>query len=196
MHFDHCINRILHPAPHLLIPLIQSHDDSIASSQFAQTTYECAICLSPQKGAVCLQLSPCAHVFCRQCLRDCWGLAIAEGEVSRVGCPDPACVKEGVEAGEGDVARVVAEAEVTRWKWLRDKRAVERDPRVVICPLAFCQAPVPPPPSASDHEESGDGWARLRTCQSCGYSFCTFCRRTWSVTIISSITEQFSDNYF
>lgn len=94
-------------------------------------------------------------------------------------CPDPVCVKEGSEAGEEDVARVVSEVDVTRWKWLRDKRAVEKDPRVVICPLAFCQAPVLPPPSATDHGDSEDGWARLRSCSTCGYSFCAFCRRTW-----------------
>ncbi|KZP32205.1 RWD-domain-containing protein [Athelia psychrophila] len=170
--------QIYHPAPHLLTPLLKSHDASITSSQFAQTTYPCAICLSPHKGAACLQLSPCKHVFCRQCLHDCWGLAITEGDIARVACPDPACVKAGVEAGEEDVARVVGEGEVARWKWLKQKREVERDPRVIICPLAFCQAPVPPPPSVTD-DEGGSNWARLRTCQACSYSFCSFCKRTW-----------------
>ena len=44
----------------------------------------------------------------------------------RVGCLDPQCVKDGQEATEEEVRRVVTEEEVRRWKWLREKRAVER----------------------------------------------------------------------
>jgi len=46
--------------------------------------------------------------------------------VSRVGCPDPECVKKGSEAGEEEVARVVTETELQRWKWLKEKRNIER----------------------------------------------------------------------
>jgi len=95
--------------------------------------------------------------------------------VGRVGCPDPECVKAGKEAGEEDVARVVAPDDVERWKWLRNKKALERDPTIVHCPLSFCQAPVPKPQGIG--EESS--WSRLRICPSCGYSFCSFCSKTW-----------------
>ncbi len=53
-------------------------------------------------------------------------MCILEGDVGRVACPDPECVKKGTEAGEEEVARVVTEDELTRWKWLREKRAYER----------------------------------------------------------------------
>jgi len=46
--------------------------------------------------------------------------------VSRVICPEPACVKLAKEAGEEEVARVVTEVELQRWRWLRDKRDIEK----------------------------------------------------------------------
>lgn len=46
--------------------------------------------------------------------------------MSRVGCPDPKCVKEAREASEEEVRRVVTEEEVQRWKWLRQKRLFEK----------------------------------------------------------------------
>jgi len=35
-------------------------------------------------------------------------------------------VKDGQEAAEDEVRRVVTEEEVRRWKWLREKKASER----------------------------------------------------------------------
>jgi E3 ubiquitin-protein ligase RNF14 len=96
--------------------------------------------------------------------------------VSKVGCADPECVNAGREAGEEDVARIVTPEELRRWRWLRNKIALEKDPGVIHCPLSFCQASVPKPQGLGDEES---GWSRLRICQSCGYSFCSFCKRTW-----------------
>jgi E3 ubiquitin-protein ligase RNF14 len=84
----------------------------------------------------------CSHIFCRSCLSDFWGSCITEGDIGRVGCPDPLCVKAGHEAGEEDIIRVIDEEEVKRWKWLRVKRALERDPGMVHCPIAVCQTHV------------------------------------------------------
>lgn len=143
-------------------------------SQFSQSSFTCSICFSVFKGSRCLQLA-CSHVFCRTCLEDFWGLCIKEGDVGRVGCPDPECVKEHSEASEEDVRKVVSEDQLKRWKWLRQKQTLERDPSIIHCPMEFCQTPVPKPA-----ESDGDsGWARLRTCPSCSYSFCAFCKRTW-----------------
>lgn len=46
--------------------------------------------------------------------------------MDRVGCPDPECVKKKREADEEEVARVVSDAELRRWKWLREKRNFDR----------------------------------------------------------------------
>ena len=121
-------------------------------------------------------------------------MCISEGDVDRVGCPDPECVKKKREADEEEVARVVNDSELRRWKWLREKRNFDRgslslhyidlcllfvikDPTVVHCPVAVCQAPVPKPSDIDDSTESG--WSRLRQCSRCGFSFCVFCKRTW-----------------
>jgi len=163
-----------HPAPRMIAPLLLEYNTSSQSSQFAQNSYPCSICLTSLKGSKCLQLM-CNHIFCRSCLEDFWKMCIQEGDVSRVGCPDPECVKKGNEANEEEVARVVTEAELQRWGWLREKRNLERDPTVVHCPVAVCQAPVPKP-SDGDTET---GWSRLRQCPRCDFTFCAFCRRTW-----------------
>ncbi|THH21564.1 hypothetical protein EW146_g36 [Bondarzewia mesenterica] len=171
---EHTI-RIPHSSPHLLAPLLTAYDTSAKSSRFAQSAYTCAVCLTSQKGARCLLLL-CGHVFCRSCLEDYWKLFIAEGDVARVGCPDPECIKESREANEEEVRRVVTEDEVMRWKWLRRKRILERDPSTVYCPVSLCQTPVSKPKFTDDQNV---GWERLRTCPNCEYVFCSFCKRTW-----------------
>ncbi|EKM60880.1 uncharacterized protein PHACADRAFT_247093 [Phanerochaete carnosa HHB-10118-sp] len=166
--------RVPHPALHLLAPLLVEYENSTQQARFSQTSYNCEICLTSIKGARCVSLS-CSHVFCRPCLEDFWKLCIKEGDVGRVGCPEPGCIKEGREATEEEVRRVVTEDEVQRWKWLRRKRITDRDPSVIHCPMSFCQAPVP----KLSNVDEGSGWERLRTCPDCGYSFCAYCRRTW-----------------
>ncbi|KAG1749690.1 uncharacterized protein EDB91DRAFT_1109113 [Suillus paluster] len=184
---------IVNHSPSTLLPLLESYDAHTQNAAFAETSYPCAICLSPYKGRHCVRLA-CAHVFCRSCLTDFWGSCIMEGDIGRVGCPDPGCVKAGHEAGEEDVIRVVGEEEVRRWKWLRTKRALERDPGMVHCPVAFCQTPVPSP----EVDDDDSGWARLRTCPTCEYAFCAFCRRTWHGPISACplrVTESFVEEY-
>ncbi|KAJ4476743.1 hypothetical protein J3R30DRAFT_3488613 [Lentinula aciculospora] len=166
---------IQHNTPELLAPLLISFETLAKSDEFNHNSYSCSICLSSLKGSKCLQLS-CKHIFCRHCLEDFWGLCITEGDVSRVGCPDPNCVKEGRQADEEEVARVVSEEGVARWRWLKEKSMMENDPSISICPMVLCQKPVPKP-QITDSEESG--WQKLRVCPSCSYSFCSFCKRTW-----------------
>lgn len=165
---------IISANPSNLANLLNDHEKISQSSQFAKNAYECSVCLATLKGSKCLRLS-CEHVFCRPCLQDFWGLCIEEGDVSRVGCPDPACVKQKREADAEEVARVVSDEEVARWRWLKEKRDIEKDPTIVHCPVDNCQAPVKKP--ANEDPESG--WARFRQCSRCNFTFCAFCRRTW-----------------
>ncbi|EPQ60930.1 hypothetical protein GLOTRDRAFT_53527 [Gloeophyllum trabeum ATCC 11539] len=173
---DNGVIRLPHPSPARLSSLLTSHETLSAQAQFSYTSHPCAICMTSLKGYKCIRLI-CSHVFCRPCLHEYWGMAIREGSISSVRCPDPECVKEGVEATEEEVRRVVSEEDVRRWKRLREKRDIDRDPTIIHCPLDFCQTPVPKPRNVTDDESSG--WDRLRTCHECGYSFCAYCRRTW-----------------
>ncbi|KAG2370195.1 hypothetical protein BDR07DRAFT_1447129 [Suillus spraguei] len=165
---------IIKPSPSTLLPLLESYNTHTQDTAFAETSFPCAICLSARKGRDCIRLG-CTHIFCHSCLLDFWGSCIRDGDIGRVGCPDPACVKTGHEAGEEDRKR---------WKWLREKRAFERDPGMVRCPVTSCQTAVPSP-----EEEDEIGWGRLRTCPRCEYVFCACCRRTWHGPIVECMTK-------
>jgi E3 ubiquitin-protein ligase RNF14 len=101
------------------------HDTTLQATRFSQNAYECQVCLTSVKGAKCIMLS-CAHVFCRACLEDFWKLCVEEGDVSRVGCPDPTCVKEARLVDEEELRRVLTEEEVRRWRWLKQKQELEK----------------------------------------------------------------------
>ncbi|TFK57437.1 hypothetical protein OE88DRAFT_1651154 [Heliocybe sulcata] len=167
--------RLPHPSPIRLANLLTSHDALSAQEVFSHMSHPCAICMTSLKGSNCIRLV-CSHVFCRPCLQEYWGMAIREGDIGQVRCPDPECVKEGVEASEEEIRRVVSEEEVRRWKRLREKRDLDRDPTIIHCPIDFCQTPIPKPKTVTDDDS---GWNRLRTCHECGYSFCAYCKRTW-----------------
>jgi hypothetical protein len=119
------VARIPHATPQLLLPFLTAYQSESQSSKFNLASHSCNVCFETVKGSRCLQFI-CSHIFCRACLRDGWSLYIAEGDITRVGCPDPQCIKDGQEATEDEVRRVVTEEEVRRWKWLREKKATER----------------------------------------------------------------------
>ncbi|KAF8168339.1 RWD domain-containing protein [Crassisporium funariophilum] len=165
---------LLHPTPLLLSSSIAAYDTSSKSSQFSKNSHLCAVCLAWLKGSKCLELL-CSHIFCYSCLEEFWGMCIEEGDIGRVGCPDPQCVKQGREAQEEEVERAVSKAEMQRWKWLREKRDLERDPTLCHCPIEMCQHPVKKPTDADPES----GWDRFRQCSQCSFAFCSFCKFTW-----------------
>ena len=172
---------------------------------FSHSKFDCQICLSTVRGAKCLRLN-CGHVFCRPCLAEFWSLCIAEGDVDRVMCADPKCVKENRPITEDEVMRVVTAAEAQRWKTIKRKKALEMDPGLVYCPMVFCQSPCPSPMSQRGKERDATAvddvtmrreYFSLRTCDNCEFSFCILCKRAWhSIHPCSSdITGQFLERY-
>jgi len=124
------IVHLSHPSPTRLAKLLASHDALSAQEVFSHMSHPCAICMTSLKGSKCIRFA-CSHVFCRPCLEAYWGMAIREGDIGQVRCPDPECVKEGIEANEEEVRRVVSEDEVKRWKRLREKRDLDRGNAVI-----------------------------------------------------------------
>jgi E3 ubiquitin-protein ligase RNF14 len=117
---------IPNPSPHVLSPLLAAHNSSVLDASFRRATHTCPICITRLQGTHCMALSPCAHVACRSCLGKFWGSCIAEGDVDRVGCPDPECVKEARHASVEDVKAVVSPQEAERWQWLLRKQEAEQ----------------------------------------------------------------------
>lgn len=134
---------IPHAAPLILRPQLLAYDASMNDASFAVTAFRCAICFEDRRGSACIRLA-CEHVFCNDCLRDTWGLAVREGDCKSVRCPDPDCVAKtsqrakreastqstalvnAGDAAEEDVRRILSEHEVKRWKWLKEKRDIDR----------------------------------------------------------------------
>jgi len=71
--------------------LLQSTTHPLSIGCFSSTTFTCAICFS---GSKCIHLSACSHVFSRGYLTDSWSLRVREGDVDKVACADPECVKK------------------------------------------------------------------------------------------------------
>lgn len=115
-----------HPTPQVFASSLISHNRTVKQARFVAATHSCPICLTRLPGSECVSLSPCHHAVCRKCLVEFWGRHIAEGSVSKVGCPYEKCVKEGRQASATDVQNVLAENEVTRWRWLLQKQELER----------------------------------------------------------------------
>lgn len=180
---------------------MEAYNKSVLDDRFAHTTFDCQICLTEVKGSHCLRLN-CGHIFCRPCLYDFWSLCIMEGDVDRVMCADERCVKNKRLITEDEVRRVVSEEQTTRWKTIVRKRALESDPTLVYCPVAACQSPCPGGQRNNDLDSVDDVMMRrqyisLRSCDSCGFSFCILCKRAWhSISPCSSaITSQFLEQY-
>lgn len=118
-------------------------------------------------------------------------------------CADPRCVKENRAVTEEEVMRVVTAAEVQRWSTLKKKRALEKDPGLVYCPITFCQGPCPSPQTQQGEMVAVDDvmmrrkHLSLRSCDNCGFSFCILCKRSWHglAPCSSNITAKFLEEY-
>lgn len=130
---------------------------------FDKETFECGICLEPKKGAICHRLLLCSHVFCVECLQDCYNRCISEGDVDNVKCLDPGCGKESktppaIEQADPERAAAkrrrkqdptlnpsellqipLSEDVVQRYVHLKRKKKLESDKNTIYCPRQWCQ---------------------------------------------------------
>lgn len=139
-------------SPPRLASLLRHHDSLSSLSTFNSNTFSCGICFEDRKGSLCLSVG-CERgcVFCKECLKDCWGLAIKEGNVANVACPGEECVKarssrgavmEGNQSAENNLREDVREPSTCeinldtlqnvvgkelkdRYVWLAEKKRVD-----------------------------------------------------------------------
>ncbi|TFK71857.1 RWD-domain-containing protein [Pluteus cervinus] len=172
-------NTITVPAPtheqsYTLATTLSKYNDDAHIQGFLRATYACSICMDLFKGSHCIRLS-CSHVFCRPCLTEFWVISITEGDINKVACVDPECLKKenNNRALPEEVKELVTTFLYDRWKDLRQRRMAELDPTVTYCPR--CEAAVWPGPEA----QQADAWNKYRCCPTCSFSYCTFCLKIW-----------------
>ncbi len=139
------------------------HDLRAKRDAFEKETFECGICLEPRKGTICHRLLLCSHVFCTECLQECYHKCINEGDVDSVKCLDPGCGKalrtppandqtgpERLAAkrmrrhdptlNPSELLQIpISEELVQRYVHLKRKKKLESDKNTVYCPRQWCQ---------------------------------------------------------
>ncbi|KAJ3512797.1 hypothetical protein NLJ89_g3313 [Agrocybe chaxingu] len=166
---------LVHDSPESLSQYLREYDANLKLVAFRDALYSCPICLSSRKGVHFAQLS-CSHIFCRSCIEEYWSISVREGDLERVRCIDPECMKAKKGATDDEVEQVLSGISLARWRWLRDKREFERDPDHVYCPA--CESPVRK--CEKDDMNAPDGpWVKFRLCNECRFSFCKVCKSSW-----------------
>jgi E3 ubiquitin-protein ligase RNF14 len=132
---------------------ILDYDIKARQAAFDRETFECGVCLDPKKGAVCHRMLDCGHVFCVECLKDCYNKAIEEGDLAAVRCLEPSCAKEREKAGDSSKKRKkprtyispsellqipLEPAMVKRYVTLKYKNELESDKNTIYCPRSWC----------------------------------------------------------
>ncbi|CAG8535453.1 8573_t:CDS:2 [Ambispora gerdemannii] len=148
--------------------IIWSYNRDAMNKEFAENHFDCGICLENKPGSRCIQLQPCQHVFCQECLCGYFEMLIREGFVSQVKCPDIGCKVQTVLTKEV-LDEIVGTEMQERYARLMEKIEIETNPLITYCPLKTCQTPVK---KSSDFE-------KLCLCEKCGFAFCWMCKRTW-----------------
>ncbi|KAJ2459513.1 hypothetical protein GGF42_001420 [Coemansia sp. RSA 2424] len=150
---------------------------------FEMQTYTCMICLEPQSGKHCVELS-CSHVHCTQCLRGYWAMLIDEGSVWLVQCPHPTCRSPAASDSRrslvtsSELSHVLSVEQVERYTVLSEQRRVDMDSsRYAWCPREGCGQWGP-----RDTKQD-----KLCICSACGFAFCVCCRRVWHGTSFCAI---------
>lgn len=142
------------------------YDTLSTKKDFDLQTFKCAICQYPKKGIVCTQLSNCRHVFCTECMKAFLDAVITQGYIEQVKCPNTTC---GQDIAKGDLIALVGEELSKRYEMLKRKKALEKDPLIMVCPRSTCQALIKPPPTDQN----------LVICDSCSYAYCRNCQKSW-----------------
>ena len=149
----------------LLWPLLINFDVSERKRVFDSSFQTCQVCLESKLGAECVQLSPCSHVFCRQCMTEYFEIQISDGSVSSLRCPDSAC---DCHAHASLVKELVKPELFARYDRLLLQRSLEGMEDIVYCPRKICQCAV-----LKEKETA------MAVCPRCLLAFCILCQRVW-----------------
>lgn len=101
--------------PELLASLLD-YDRTAIKKEFDKGAYECGVCLDTKGGSKCHRMEHCGHVFCDDCLQDCYNNTIVTGSVEDVNCPAYNCGTENdsIQVRRIKKARMIAPSELLR----------------------------------------------------------------------------------
>ncbi|VDO94943.1 unnamed protein product [Heligmosomoides polygyrus] len=133
---------------------------------FLRGYHDCGVCLEHKSGSECARFTPCDHIYCKDCIRTYFQLRLTEQQVAPLSCLADACQSY---PSDSLLKEVIGEEQFERYEQIILSNALSRMDDVVLCPRARCQK------TAS---VSGSN-ASLATCLTCGFSFCTKCRRAY-----------------
>jgi E3 ubiquitin-protein ligase RNF14 len=134
-----------------MLAALRKFDRIAKVEDFNKGTYECGVCLDVKKGSRCYRIEKCGHVFCIDCLQECYNKAIVTGAVDEVKCPSFNCGMENDDAAtrRAKKPRLISPQEllriplerpaVQRFVDLKRKRKLEADSSTTWCPRKWCQ---------------------------------------------------------
>jgi len=133
-----------------LLSQLLDFNRAAAKAQFDKGTYDCGVCLDPKKGSSCHRMDHCDHVFCIQCLKDCYNNAILTGDMDSVKCLAYNCGSENDDAQTRRAKKVrlitprellqipIERPAVQRYVDIRRKKKLEADKSTIWCPRKGC----------------------------------------------------------
>jgi len=73
------------------IQMLIDYNEKRKQIEFKKNFYTCNICFTDKAGEHCTQFLPCAHTFCKDCIRGYFEVKIKDGNVQNICCPEEKC---------------------------------------------------------------------------------------------------------
>ncbi|XP_018368965.1 PREDICTED: E3 ubiquitin-protein ligase RNF14-like [Trachymyrmex cornetzi] len=147
------------------IQMLIDYNEKRKQIEFKKNFYTCNICFTDKSGEHCTQFLPCAHTFCKDCIRGYFEVKIKDGNVQNICCPEEKCK---FEATPGQVKELVSSELFSKYDSLLLSTTLDTMMDIVYCPRRHCQYPVTRDPD--------DNMARCPVCQ---YAFCIRCKMVY-----------------
>ncbi|RDD37547.1 E3 ubiquitin-protein ligase RNF14 [Trichoplax sp. H2] len=153
------------PSLNMIMERIITFNEQTIDRNFINGYHACNICFDEKSGADCVQLQPCQHVHCKDCVSNYITVMIDDGKVNPIACPSQECSSQILPLM---IQRLVSNEYYERYEQLQLRSALETMSDVVYCPRLSCQTAV-----------LVEKNSLLGRCPGCQYAFCIKCQRAY-----------------
>jgi len=137
----------------------------------------CKLCFCDYPPREMVQLAKCRCLFCAVCLSTYVALAIEDGDVLRISCPDGACPATGRNTIESSQIRQIVDADLfATYVRFRTLREIDNDPNGTWCPSVGCETVCH---VCHIVDSKGKSPPQPVTCPKCQLTFCSHCKSAW-----------------